>query len=412
MENGTPLQKVLQKGLSPGGDLYDELDTLEGYVIESAEDGKAICAALEMIANSPDSDDAADNAQYLCHLLQEVKGPEAVRVVSAEGLPLVERLLDSVLTDVSSVLFAMKIFALHAYEPGLNRIPELIRKESYANQYLWTAVFSVLAKEGHPQQKSVAEKLADPLPAGFARVAYLDFVNELCHMGVMPAHPFDTPVGIATLQGLLGSAEAKDFSYAASAAMALAFLRDAARDRLLEIGRKHPDMPVQIETAWADGYMGHERGLEFLASHCADAPYSRQACAYLTMLDREDLIPAEVKEPGFQATAEMIGWLSHPNEYGCPPDSIELIDTREMFWPPTQDTRTVWAFKYRYLAIGEDDEDSVDYGMAGSTPFSLFDCYGDDPSPEDIYALHCSWEIDGEPDLERGREILAEQKLR
>ena len=92
--------------------------------------------------------------------------------------------------------------------------------------------------------------------------------------------------------------------------------------------------------------------------------------------------------------AEMVNWLSHPNEFGHPPSKIELYDTRTLFWPPTNDQRTVWLFKYTYTPQEADGELDVGLAMAGSVTFALFGEATDKLSPEEAYGLHCAWELE------------------
>ena len=140
------------------------------------------------------------------------------------------------------------------------------------------------------------------------------------------------------------------------------------------------------------------------------------ACTYLRELDREEAIPERANDPTFKATAEMSHWLSHPNEFGRIPDELELFDTREIFWPPTNDRRQVWLFKYRYLPEEPGGESEVGIGMVGSITFVLFGEATDNLSPEDVYALHCCWELQFKDDprapeersIEIGRQILAD----
>ena len=97
--------------------------------------------------------------------------------------------------------------------------------------------------------------------------------------------------------------------------------------------------------------------------------------------------------------AEMCTWLSYPTENGRPPDEITLYDTRVLTWPPTGDRRQFWIFKYRYEPGADGDGAEEDFGLVGSTPFSLsgvtFSLYGEitSPTPEDVYGLHCCWEL-------------------
>ncbi len=109
----------------------------------------------------------------------------------------------------------------------------------------------------------------------------------------------------------------------------------------------------------------------------------------------------------------MCNWLAHPNEFSRPPDGIELFDRRTLYWPPTNDARTVWLFKYRYEPTGDEKED-VGLGMVGgSTTFALFGDTNPDMKPLDAYALHCCFELDFNADKRapKKRSIAAGLKL-
>jgi hypothetical protein len=85
-----------------------------------------------------------------------------------------------------------------------------------------------------------------------------------------------------------------------------------------------------------------------------------------------------------------------------------------MFWPPTNDWRHLWLFKYRYQSTSEDEAGSEGIGMTGSITFSLIDEANVDMPPEDIYALHCCWELEANEDprapsersIEAGRALI------
>jgi hypothetical protein len=57
---------------------------------------------------------------------------------------------------------------------------------------------------------------------------------------------------------------------------------------------------------------------------------------------------------------------------GRAPDKIELLDTREIFWPPTNDKRWVWLFSYSYDGAEAGQPVNTGVVMAGSITFSLF----------------------------------------
>jgi hypothetical protein len=76
-------------------------------------------------------------------------------------------------------------------------------------------------------------------------------------------------------------------------------------------------------------------------------------------------------------------------------------------WPPTGDRRRLWIFKYRYEPDAERDEAEEDVGLVGSITFSLFFVTSADMTPEEIYALHCCWELQTRGDPAAPKEISA-----
>ncbi len=162
---------------------------------------------------------------------------------------------------------------------------------------------------------------------------------------------------------------------------------------LAALAMDHPDTGVQIEAAWASGYRGGTAGLTFLVRMCEDPNHSLGARQYLEELGQEDRIPAKALEPNFDAMAQMCQWLMHPNEFGEPPTEIELYDTRELHWPPTDDDRRVWLFKYTYAPHKEDQQRRSRFGNDRSITFALFGETTADMSPEDVCGIHCCWGV-------------------
>ncbi len=229
-------------------------------------------------------------------------------------------------------------------------------------------------------------------------------------------HPFDSPQGYARLRAWLQDLDPENYSYAHNATVALVFIREPARSELLQLAIDNLDPRVSVEAAWVAAKIGQERGIMLLARFARDVNVSAKACHYLEELHRADAIPPEARDPDFEAMAAMVHWLSHPREFGKPPDAIELYDTREIFWPPTEDRRQVWLFKYRYLPGGRRKKEDVNLGMVGGVTMSLFGESLPTADPVDAYALHCCWELQvrenprapKERTVELGRKILAE----
>ncbi len=353
--------------------------------------------------------------QTLAMLFQNESSDDATRLLRARGMTELVRLFDVAIAvpdcPADPILTICKMFAVYVSKPGLERVVRAVRR--FPDEYMWEIVFGVYADEGHPLGTDLVDKLRDPLPTEFAAIAYLDLVNAVAREKRLATHPFDTEVGHKRLEAWLADSEPSNSSYAHSAAAALPFIESKARNSLAALAMDHANTGVQMEAAWASAYRGSTAGVTFLARVCEDPHYSIRAQQYLEELGHTDRVPASVLEPDFHALAQMCQWLSHPNEYGEPPIDITLYDTRELDWPPTNDRRRVWLFRYTYAGRNDDGTDEVGLGMVGSITFALFGETTVDTSAEDAYAIHCCWELDvnDDPRAPKKRSAKAGRKL-
>jgi hypothetical protein len=377
---------------------------------------------VEVLAGQRDAtalaDDGGNGDSFLYHLallFQNRASDDATRYLRDRGLPELARLFDDAFAwedcPAEPLVVCCKIFALYAHAPGVPRIAAAVRR--WPDEHRWHVAFGLLAEETHPHGPALADALRDPLPEGFAAIALLDLANTLSRQNRLPAHPYGSRAGRLRLERWLTDPDPARFSYAHSAAAALPFLDPAARNALAALAMDHPDPRVQMETAWASAYRGGTAGVAFLARMCEDPNHSLAARRYLDELGMGDRVPAKALDPNFEAMAKMCNWLAHPNEFGAPPTKIELYDTRELDWPPTNDRRRVWLFKYTYAGRNPDGSDEVGLGMVGSITFALFGETTADTSPEDAYGIHCCWELEvnEDPRAPRPRSAKAGRKL-
>ncbi|MFN3151358.1 HEAT repeat domain-containing protein [Bremerella sp.] len=398
----SPLRRALKRGLKPGGDLVEELRGLDDYVISSKKDAEAICEALATLPG-----DRIYNARHfssplheLTGLFQDVDGRQcpAFEELYEEGLPELIRIFDAMVDDateeeVDDLLYVLKILAMYGSFEGAQKIVEAAQMELKPEAYMWHVILSTFSEE-HPQREFVLQALSDPLPTGFLAIGLLDSANGAKINGAFDQHPFDSPAGTKMLRGWLEDPDPEKFSYAHSATAALPFISNPPRDELLALAMDHPDAGVQMEAAWAAGELGRESGLEILAKFCLDVNHSDTAQRYLEELDRADLIPSEAQDESFQAKAEFSSWLSHPNELGQAPDSLEVVDHRELDWPPEGERRPMWLIRYTLKDDTGLEDDDVDCGLVGSMTWCFFSYKMDQRPPEDVYAIHCYWEME------------------
>lgn len=397
----SPLERAISRGMEPGGDLADELRALGDYPIRSREDAEVICDALGTLpAQEPDEGGFTSRLHALTGLFQDVDGADspAFDVLYDEGLPQLIRIFDEKLQqsdddDVDDLLFVLKILARYGSREGAEKVVEAARRPLEPDNYMWSVVLSSFSG-GHPHGEYVFHELSDPLPSGFLGVALLDSANAAAIVGELERHPFDSAAGRAQLRRWLEDRDPEQFSYAHSATAALPFIRNPTRDQLLALAMDHVDAGVQMEAAWAAGRLGREAGLKVLARFCLDVNHSDVAQRYLAELGREDFIPAEAQEPAFRARAEFARWLAHPNELGQPPDELEVVDHRRLDWPPDREPRPFWLLRYRIRDRTGLEEDDVDCGLVGSITWCFFSYNMDQRPPEDVYAIHCYWEME------------------
>lgn len=381
---------------------------------EDAEELVAVLAEQTDVTPLVGEEDGDTALYHLAALFQNDATDDAARVLRDRGIPELARLFDAAMAlddcPAATAAFVCKMFALYAYESGVRRVAAAVRR--FEDEGLWEVVFGLFGEENHPHGPALVEALRDPLPDSIAGAVLLDLANTLSRQKRLDRHPYDTHAGRQRLERWLRDSDPELFNYAHSAAAALPFLAPEARNSLAALAMDHPDAGVQMEAAWASAYRGGTAGLTFLARMCEDPRHSLTARRYLDELGHGERVPAKAREANFEAMAQMCNWLAHPNEFGEPPTDITLHDTRELNWPPTDDRRRVWLFKYTY-AGRNDGADEVGLGMVGSITFALFGETTPDMSPEDAYGVHCCWELEvnDDPRAPKKRSAKAGRKL-
>ena len=330
-------------------------------------------------------------------LFQEVETKEAFGVLAERGIPELCRIFDELADTeknqpLDDLLFVLKILAMYRTEAGTERVIRAARMPLNPAAYMWSVVLRQYDKD-HPCAMRVFRELAEPLPQGFLAVALLDSANNYAIHVPCAVHPFDSAEGRQRLRAWFTSRDEDEYSYAHSAAASIPFISGPEREQLLALALDHPSVDVQLEAAWASAKLGSEAGLKVLARYCLDPNYSERARQYLSEIGREDAIPHVALDPDFRAKATFANWLAHPNELGRVPDELQIVDEREIAWPPSGERKPFWLLKYRVKNRTGLEEDEVDCGLVGSVTFCLFSYKLAERAPEDAYAIHCYWEM-------------------
>lgn len=418
MTNDTDrLFEAVRLGLTAGGNLCAELDKLGEFEIHSLVDAQAVIEAVDKLDQCDPTSEGDDPALAgVLRMFSRVTSKQTFEHLVRRGIPglvdAYEARLRSRVTCQADLLAALRVLARYGTEPGLECVVNAAFDPALCDGSLWRAIFSPLGKED-PILPKLIRRLSKPLPQGFVCVAFLEWVNRLVREDVIAKHPFDTPQGRERLQAWLTSDQGEDCKAAQGAAAAIPFLSEPDRSRLLALAMDHSSIEVQMEGAWAAARLENPEGQDFLAQLCLDRDHSKKARTYLEELGLHDAVPEEADDPDFRASAEVCHWLADAQQFGRAPDVLELFDTRELHWPPNEDWRPVWLFHYRYRAKSPDQPDQTGVVMTGGITGSLPAGTSDQMLADEVYALHCCWELEakGDPRAPAEQTIAAGRAL-
>jgi hypothetical protein len=409
----SPLQKALQRFLR-GEDLEEALKPVDEKTIASKRDAQAVVEALRRVSRVPSRPADRYRTSPLHHLaamFQSVTDRDAAELLTREGAPELLRIARASFPpredDHDDLAFLLKILVMDRVPEATELVVEAASLPATRDMFLWSVIFQQLEGD-HPLADEIVARLRDPLPEGFAGVAFLDLANARARAGRREAHPFDTATGLARIEAWLRDEDPEHYSYALSATAAIPFLRTPTRQHLLELARTHRDLPIRLEGHWAAARLGDESGVAALADAARDPRLGARPLTYLEELGRLDAAPAETQTDEHLAMVEMADWLSYPTEFGAFPDAMRIYDTRELFWPPTNDRRRLWLIEYTYEKSAERSEEAVGIGLVGSITFALFGSVERNASPEDVYGLHCAWELQTNDDPRAPKTLSAE----
>lgn len=432
----TPLQRALRRGMKRGANLEKELWKLGKLTFRTGDEAFDVCEALRRILpkGSTVGGPGARKAVLMLYTDVEQDSP-AIEVLREVGVPLVWAALDEGLQDSTDfepydLLWALEIVVAFTPTAGVDAVVRAVRKGIAPDEFRWVRVFECFA-DGCGELEQLFRELSGCLPTSFAAIALLDRANAARRAGAALTHPFDSAAGLEHLERLLRGVDPERYSYAASATMALPFLGGSKRDELLAIALEHPSYDIRLRAARAAADLGRDTGFEALARACLDLRTAERARIHLEELDREDVIPAEAKEADFKARANFAEWLADYRELGVPPDEVEIVDRRELNWPPERKPIPVRLLRYRAShlpslenandsresvklenepdsqggpevaedeyaeeAIDKDSDLTTDVGFVGGMTFCMFGYAVGKRPPEDGYAMHCHLEME------------------
>lgn len=256
--------------------------------------------------------------------------------------------------------------------------------------------------------------LFDGLSQPSVAAAILDLANHLTRQERVPRHPAaDRTEQLITLLGgladRLGRLEEQPFESGQSAAELSALVSESVSlavalcDALAQIGDQAAigklyrvleleHRRLRTEAAAALAKLGEEEGTKALLALAAEPVARLRVLAYAEELSALDKVDPQYTSAAARAEAELVVWLAEPTQFGLPPKSCELVDSRTQYWPGYDEPVECFLFRYSY-ELGETRFSNV--GIAGPLSHGFIADLADLP-PDDIYAAYAGWEAEHE----------------
>ena len=369
---------------------FEQLRPLRGEPLQarSREDARAVVEAFAW--RSPTAKRRRPRPVHaLLGLVLRPGSKEAADFFREAATPAIVEAWPTLESDERGV--ALKVLVLFGTREALRFFAACLLEEDGAHEL---AVIAAL-NEVDPQTALLDELLPALEPVldspGSSAVAVLELANRLADEERLATHP--AGARLERLGAWIRSREPSELRFALAAVHALAHLDGRPASALRKEALFHPSPEVRLQAIHARCRQD-EPGAELeLARAVLDPRVSKRARELLEMLGKSHLVPAAASDPEFLARSELMAWLAHPMEFGRPPQRMELWDRRLLRWPPTEDERELFLYRYTYVDAPGGPETGV--GLVGSITVSLSGDARPDPegSPEEALAVHCAWEL-------------------
>ncbi len=165
---------------------------------------------------------------------------------------------------------------------------------------------------------------------------------------------------------------------------------------------------VQTEAAGALARLGDAGGKERLINLAEDRVARLRAVAYAEELGFIDAIDEEYRLPYALAEAELASWLAAGDRFGIPPNDMELIDSRTIYWPSFSEPQDCFLFRYTYLFHGGQ---LSNIGIVGPLTHAFNADLANLP-PDDIYAVFAGWQAEHDDIYEIPEQLLNSDQRR
>lgn len=411
------LCRILDQWSMDGGSLDALLREYSTFHIQTEGEVQAICRALDRVHKLPVEElgESPTPIALLSRFFSAAETDDAKVAVVQEGLTVLRWFVADAVAGKhypeADILAILRLFAVCKQKEDVQWIYKALMRQIAPNHAHWFQVFEPF-RSGHPYAKPFIQGVAKHLPKSVACLAFLELCDVAYESGLVTPHAFESEEGLQKLKKYLQPSPSRSREFARAAARTMKNLRNDYREELQAIAAEHPDPIVSLQSSIDRAAMGNTSEITKLQEQCSDWRYSFLVQKCLEASSMESLIPTEARAPDFLVKAELSFWLTVESEYRVPPDSMEIVDQRSLFWPPVHQTKLLHLVRYHYNAPKEGlPSDGI--GIVGSQVASLVHETNPSMPFEDLYGLYCCWEMEfvGDPLAPRNRTAKAGRNL-
>jgi hypothetical protein len=147
---------------------------------------------------------------------------------------------------------------------------------------------------------------------------------------------------------------------------------------------------IRTEAAAALAKLGESAGVDELAKLAAEPVARLRVLSHAEELGVLQQIDEQYRTEQASAEATVALELAQPAYFGVPPSSLELIDSRTLFWPSYDEPVPCYLFRFEYRF-----EEAVYSNVAIAGPLvHAFAADLSDLPPDDIYAAYAGWQVE------------------
>ena len=308
----------------------------------------------------------------------------------------------------------LRVLATSADADSLKQVTELLVEDPPAKPEQTTLAMVPLVQNKQLNAELLYPKLMDAVAHRSAATAVLDVTNFLVRNNRLTSHPAaDRAARLATLlEGVTSELEkleqppadsnedrteqARTVSESVELAVSLCDTLALAGDKSI-VGKLYPLLELrhrrlQAEAASALARLGEDAGLDHLAGLAEHSVVRTRALAYLDELGAMDRADEAYRTAESRAEGDLVCWLAEPQQFGFPPQTVTLVESRELHWPGFDDMVECFLFQYVYPTP---QGDLIGIGLSGPGVHS-FAADLHELSPDDLFGAFAGWATEHE----------------